>query len=130
MPGAIDTWLRGVCGPGCRADLERAVPTALDDAVAAADVYVGRELPAVQARSFTEEDAHRVTQPALAVLGEESAAVFRDRRELLLAWLPDAEPFDPRGRITSSTSSVPESSREPWPTSSRATRSGRPPDDA
>lgn len=94
MPGAIDTWLRGVCGPGCRADLERAVPTALDDAVAAADVYVGRELSAVQARSFTEEDAHRVTQPALAVLGEESAAVFRDRRELLLAWLPDAEPFD------------------------------------
>ena len=38
----------------------------------------------------------RVTQPALVVLGARSNEVnttFAQRNELLLAWLPDAEPF-------------------------------------
>ena len=29
-----------------------------------------------------------------AVVGEHSAATFPERRELLLAWLPDVEPFE------------------------------------
>jgi len=44
--------------------------------------------------SLTQDDATRITQPALAVLGEKSAPIFRERRELLLAWLPNVEPFD------------------------------------
>ena len=46
--------------------------------------------------SFGQEDARRVTQPALAVLGartREVTPVFDQRHELLLAWLPDVEPF-------------------------------------
>jgi pimeloyl-ACP methyl ester carboxylesterase len=92
--GAIDAWMRGTCGAHYRAALERALPGALDQAVADADTFFGQELPAVIQWTFGREDAARIHQPALAVLGEHSIAVFRERRELLLAWLPNVEPFD------------------------------------
>jgi pimeloyl-ACP methyl ester carboxylesterase len=50
----------------------------------------------VRAWSFGPEDASRITQPALAVLGaqtKEVTPVFDQRHELLLAWLPNAESF-------------------------------------
>jgi pimeloyl-ACP methyl ester carboxylesterase len=62
--------------------------------VAAADTFFTQELPAVQQWSFTQEDASRVTNPVLAVLGEHSAPTFPERRDLLLAWLPNVEAFD------------------------------------
>jgi pimeloyl-ACP methyl ester carboxylesterase len=52
-----------------------------------------QELPVLQRWSFTQEDAGRITQPVLAVLGENSAPAFPERRELLLSWLPNVEPF-------------------------------------
>ena len=55
-----------------------------------------QELPAVRAWSFGPDDAARVRQPVLAVLGGGSAAVspvFEQRHRLLLDWLPDARPF-------------------------------------
>jgi pimeloyl-ACP methyl ester carboxylesterase len=33
-------------------------------------------------------------QPALVVLGDRTDPIFRERRELLLAWLPNAEPCE------------------------------------
>jgi pimeloyl-ACP methyl ester carboxylesterase len=92
--GAVDTWLRGVGGSDYRAALDRALPRAFDQAVASADTFFGHELPAVQQWAFTQEDAGLVTQPALLVLGDRTDPIFRERRELLLAWLPNAEPFD------------------------------------
>jgi pimeloyl-ACP methyl ester carboxylesterase len=92
-PGAVDTWMRGLCGPDYRAALERALPGAVDQAIADADTFFEQELPAVMQWSFGREDAARITQPALAVLGENSHPVFRERHDLLLAWLPSAEPF-------------------------------------
>jgi pimeloyl-ACP methyl ester carboxylesterase len=94
--GALDTFLRGVAGPDYRAVLERALPGAFDRYVADADTFFGQQLPAVRAWAFTPEDASRVGQPALAVLGARSAAVtptFGPRQALLLAWLPNAEGF-------------------------------------
>jgi pimeloyl-ACP methyl ester carboxylesterase len=90
---AVDTWMRGVCGPDYAPALERALPGAFDQAVADAETFVAHELPAVRAWVFTPEDASRITQPALVVLGERSNPVFDERRELLLEWLPDPEPF-------------------------------------
>jgi pimeloyl-ACP methyl ester carboxylesterase len=92
--GAVDTWCRGVFGPGYREPLEQGLPGAYDDAIAAADTFFTQELPAVQQWSFAEEDARRVTQPVLAVLGAHTAQTFAERRELLLAWLPNVEAFD------------------------------------
>ena len=93
-PGAVDTWFTGVFGSDYRGSLDEALPGAFDDAVAAADTFFGQELPAVQEWSFTQEDASRITQPVLVVLGENTAPTFPERRELLLSWLPNAEPFD------------------------------------
>ena len=93
-PGAVDTWMRGVCGPDYRAALEQALPGAVDQAVADADTFFGQELPAVAQWSFGQEEAARIAQPALVVLGENSIPVFRERCDLLLAWLPNAEAFE------------------------------------
>jgi pimeloyl-ACP methyl ester carboxylesterase len=95
--GAIDTWMRAVCGPDYRVKLEQAIPGVFEQAVADADTFFGQELLAVREWSFSQEDARRVTQPVLAVLGEktgEVAATFGERRELLLDWLPKVEAFD------------------------------------
>lgn len=94
--GAVDVWLRGVAGPGYRATLDRVLPGAFDRAVADAGTFFGQELPAVRAWSFGPEDAARVRQPVLAVLGGASGDVspaFEERHRLLLEWLPDARPF-------------------------------------
>jgi pimeloyl-ACP methyl ester carboxylesterase len=94
--GAVDLWMRGVAGPDYRESLERMLPQAFDQAVADAPTFFEQELPAVQTWSFGEQDARRIRQPALAVLGGRSpevSPVWEERQELLLRWLPNAEPF-------------------------------------
>jgi pimeloyl-ACP methyl ester carboxylesterase len=90
---AVDVLLQGTCGTDYRAALERAVPGALGQAVASADTFFGQELPALRQWSFGVDDARRVTQPVLAVLGERSDPVHRQQWDLLLRWLPKAEPL-------------------------------------
>jgi pimeloyl-ACP methyl ester carboxylesterase len=94
--GAIDTFLQGVCGPGYRPVLDQALPGAFDQHVADAETFFGQELPALQQWSFTAEDARRITQPVLAVIGAKSQEldpIWGERQELLLTWLPNVEPF-------------------------------------
>jgi pimeloyl-ACP methyl ester carboxylesterase len=94
--GAVDGFMRGVTGPDYRIALERALPGAFDEAVASADTFFGQELPAVRQWSFRREDASRITQPVLAVVGEKSRAqspIWDARQRMLLTWLPNAEGF-------------------------------------
>jgi pimeloyl-ACP methyl ester carboxylesterase len=93
-PGAVDTFFRGVLGPGYRAALDQGLPGAYDQALADADAFFTQEMPAIQQWPFTEDDAHRIGQPALAVLGTASPPMFAGRHKLLLRWLPNAEPLD------------------------------------
>jgi pimeloyl-ACP methyl ester carboxylesterase len=93
-PAAVGIFFRGVLGPGYRAALERGLPGAFDQAVADADAFFTQEMPAIQQWPFTEDDAHRIRQPALAVRGTASPALFAERHKLLLDWLPNAEPLD------------------------------------
>lgn len=92
--GAIDTFARGVFGSDYRGLLDQGLPGVFEQAVADADAFFAQELPALQQWSFTQEDASRITQPVLAVLGENTAPTFPERLELLLSWLPNVEPFD------------------------------------
>ena len=94
VAAAVDTWARGVFGPGYRISLDRGLPGLFEEIVTCADTFFAKELPAVQQWSFAETDARRIAQPALAVVGENSPPTFRERRDLLLAWLPRGEPFD------------------------------------
>lgn len=77
-----------------RGALDRGLPGAFEQAVADADAFFAQEIPAPQQWPFTEADAHRIHQPALAVQGTASPPIFAARQKLLLRWLPNAEPLD------------------------------------
>jgi pimeloyl-ACP methyl ester carboxylesterase len=87
--GAVTTFTGGVF----ESPLERRLPAVFAQAVADADAFFAQELPALQSWSFAQEDASRITQPVLAILGENTAPTFPERMELLLSWLPNAEEF-------------------------------------
>jgi pimeloyl-ACP methyl ester carboxylesterase len=91
---AVNTFFRGVFGPGYRPALDHGLPGAFQQAVTDADAFFTQELPALLQWSFTEDDAHRVRHPALVVLGTASPAMFAERHKLLLQWLPHAEPLE------------------------------------
>jgi pimeloyl-ACP methyl ester carboxylesterase len=75
LMGAVETFLRATCGPDARSVVEKVIPGALQRALADAETFFGHELPALRQWSFGPEQARRITQPVLAVLGEQSANV-------------------------------------------------------
>jgi pimeloyl-ACP methyl ester carboxylesterase len=94
--GAIETFLKGTCGPEYRAVVDAALPGAIARYAADADTFFGQQLPSVQQWSFGREEAGRITQPVLVVIGERSrqlSPIWNERQALLLSWLRNAEPF-------------------------------------
>jgi pimeloyl-ACP methyl ester carboxylesterase len=89
--GAVDRFLRHVCGDGYRAVLDRAIPGAFGEALVEADLFFQAEIPAVQQWSFGPGDAERVTQPVLNVLGAQSVPRFVEGSDLIQSWFPQAE---------------------------------------
>jgi pimeloyl-ACP methyl ester carboxylesterase len=79
--------------PGSHAILESTIPGAIEQARTDADMFFGHELPALRRWSFGPDEARKITQPVLAVLGENSDSRFYERQKLLLEWLPNVEPF-------------------------------------
>jgi pimeloyl-ACP methyl ester carboxylesterase len=90
---AVDTFLRATCGSNARSVLDETVPGAVQQALDDADTFFGQELPALRQWLFGPEEARRIEQPVLAVLGENSDTRFYQRHQLLLDWLPHVEPF-------------------------------------
>jgi pimeloyl-ACP methyl ester carboxylesterase len=95
--GAVDTFASGVFGADYADRLERGLPGAFEQAVDDADAFFAQELPALTQWSFTPEDAERIEQPVLAVLGQNTAPTFPERLELLCSWLPKVERFELQG---------------------------------
>lgn len=93
---AVDTFMRAVAGPDYRACIDRILPAAFDQAVADADTFFGQELPAIQQWTFGPDEAARIVQRVLLVMGgrsHEVSPVWQLRQNLLTAWLDNAEPF-------------------------------------
>jgi pimeloyl-ACP methyl ester carboxylesterase len=93
---AVDGFMRMVSGPAYRAPFDQALPGAFDRGVADADTFFDQELPAIQQWRFARQDAGRITQPVLAVVGEKSlevSPIWNERHQLLLGWLPNVEGF-------------------------------------
>ncbi|MDO8616176.1 MAG: alpha/beta hydrolase [Dehalococcoidia bacterium] len=93
---AVDAFLQAVDGKEYRAALDAAVPGGFKQAVADADTCFRAEGPALGEWTFSREDAARIGQPVLAVLGADSDAVWPgwgEGHRLLLEWLPQAKPF-------------------------------------
>ena len=90
---AVETFLRGTCGPNAQRILENAVPGAVQQALADGDTFFGHELPALRKWTFGPDEARRITQPVLTVLGKNSDSRFHQRQQLLRQWLSNAESF-------------------------------------
>lgn len=93
---AVDGFMRNVSGPGYRSVLDQVLPGAFEQGVTDADTFFGQELPSLQQWALKREDAARITQPVLAVVGAKSkdvSPIWSDRHEMVLAWLPKAEGF-------------------------------------
>jgi pimeloyl-ACP methyl ester carboxylesterase len=89
--GAVDGFLRHVCGDGYRTPLEQVIPGAFGEALDNADLFFQAEIPAVQQWTFGPSDARRITHPVLDVLGAASARRFVEGSELIQTWFPHAE---------------------------------------
>jgi pimeloyl-ACP methyl ester carboxylesterase len=87
-----DAFLTGVAGPAYRHVLDRVLPPgAFALAVADIDTFFQVELPELRQWRFTAEDAQRLRSPVLAVVGSDTAPIFREGYALLTQWLPQAE---------------------------------------
>jgi pimeloyl-ACP methyl ester carboxylesterase len=92
--GAFDRFMRGIGGPGYLAVLTSQLgPAGLEAAQAESAFFFADELPAVREWVFGPAQAARVTQPALVVLGGDSARLtplVEETVQRLSAMLPRA----------------------------------------
>jgi pimeloyl-ACP methyl ester carboxylesterase len=88
--GAIDMFGQGVAGADYRTVFDRTLPPGWFERWVAASDTIFLDT-ALQAWSFTREDAERITQPVLNVVGADSAPYFWEINETVQSWLPQAE---------------------------------------
>jgi len=96
--GAVDSFLRAVCGKDYRRVVETQLPGALDRAAADADAFFTGEFPAVGGWAFSREDAARIKQPVLSVMGANTDVAiglptYSEIHARVLEWFPNAKPF-------------------------------------
>jgi len=92
--GALVAFLTLVGGPDPVPRLDKILPAGwFDQAVADLPTLFAADLASLGTWQFGQEQAAAITQPALTVLGSESAAIFAETHALLNQWLPNAEPF-------------------------------------
>jgi pimeloyl-ACP methyl ester carboxylesterase len=75
----------------CRALLEERIPGAVAEAVKDADTFFGIELPGLAQWVFGAEEAAKIRQPALSVLGTQTEPLWVEVAERLRSWLPKIE---------------------------------------
>jgi pimeloyl-ACP methyl ester carboxylesterase len=92
--GALAMFMSAVSGlewTRCRALLEDSVPGAVAQAIKDADTFFGIELPALTEWAFGAEQAARLNQPVLSVLGSDTQPLWVEVAELLRAALPQVD---------------------------------------
>jgi pimeloyl-ACP methyl ester carboxylesterase len=90
--GAAHAFLTGVVGAEYRQVIATSLPPgAFELAVADLDTFFQVEIPALQQWRFTAEDAARIRQPVLAVVGTETASIFSEGHAVLKQWIPQTE---------------------------------------
>lgn len=92
--GALDAFMRGFLLPDYGEAVSRAFgPQAFEQALSAIDTLFQVEFPALQRWSFTREDAARIRQPVLLILGGASFQYWRQIHEEMQKLLPQAASF-------------------------------------
>jgi pimeloyl-ACP methyl ester carboxylesterase len=92
-PAALLAFLELVGGPDPMSRLGALPEASLAQALADLPTLFNGDLPTIGTWQFDEAAAARIRQPALAVLGTDSAPVFRESIEALQQWLPSTELF-------------------------------------
>ncbi|MGH8637256.1 MAG: alpha/beta fold hydrolase [Burkholderiales bacterium] len=91
---ALATFLSSVSGlawDACRALLDQRIPGAVAQTIADADTFFGVELPALSAWTFGAEQAARVSQPVLSVVGGETQPLWVEVADRLRSWFGQVE---------------------------------------
>jgi pimeloyl-ACP methyl ester carboxylesterase len=90
--GAIETFATEVGGADFRAAFDQTLPPGhFERWVAAADTMFQAEKGSLDEWSFTSEDAARITQPVLNMMGVNTRPYFREIYDTVRTWLPRAE---------------------------------------
>ena len=90
--GALLAFLETRAGQAFRGVLDWLTTTGeFDQAVRDADTFLKVEMPAAFAWDFTPDDARRITQPVLSILGVHSPDRARRVHEILTQWVPQTE---------------------------------------
>jgi pimeloyl-ACP methyl ester carboxylesterase len=90
--GAIEAFATEMGGDDFRAVFDRTMPPGYFERwVEAADTLFQSEIPSLQEWTFTREDASRITQPVLNMVGANTRAYFREIHDTIRTWLPHAE---------------------------------------
>lgn len=91
---ALATFMSAVSGltwNACRALLDERIPGAVAQTIADADTFFGVELPALSAWTFGAEQAARVSQPVLSVVGGETQPLWVEVADCLRSWFGQVE---------------------------------------
>jgi pimeloyl-ACP methyl ester carboxylesterase len=90
--GALLAFLETRAGEAFREVLDWLTETGeFEQAVRDADTFLEVEMPAAYAWTFTPEEARRLTQPVLSILGQHSPPRAQKVHEILKGWLPQTE---------------------------------------
>ena len=92
--GAMETFAQEVGGDDFRTTFDRTLPLGhFERWVADADTLFQFDMPPLQSWKFTPQDAARITQPAINMMGENTRSYFQEIYETIRTWLPHAENF-------------------------------------
>ena len=90
--GAVESFMKVmVVGPEWRRAIARTVPGGPEQAEQDAATFFEFEMPALDQWKFDDAKARTISQPVLYVLGSESQAMFKEGRDLVRSWFPQAE---------------------------------------
>ena len=89
---ALETFLETRAGAAFRGVLDWLLKSGeFDQAVADADTFLQVEMPAAYAWNFSREDAARIRQPVLSLLGAHSPERAQRVHQVLKEWVPQTE---------------------------------------
>jgi pimeloyl-ACP methyl ester carboxylesterase len=92
--GAAEAFGQEVCGADYRAVFDQTLPPGYFERWAAdMDAFFPFDAPALNTWTFTSEEAARITQPVLNIVGADTKPYFQEIHELMRTWLPHAENF-------------------------------------
>lgn len=90
--GTTDAFLTAVCGPDYQQLLNAFLPPGTFAlAVSDLDTFFQVEMPALRRWHVSAEDAKRIQQPVLSVVGRDTESYFREAHELVQQWIPQTE---------------------------------------